>query len=88
MAGAQGSVSGSNWRPRMFGNDWPVSPINLNQEIVRTGGLQNLEPVDWDKVHRNFPPEHDELNWLISLFNLGPTGLVCPGNSLGSKGGV
>jgi len=55
-------------------DEWPVSPITLNSEIVRTGGLQQLGPMDWDKVHRKFLPEHDQLNWLICLFDLGPSG--------------
>jgi hypothetical protein len=57
---------------------WPVKVINLNKEIVRTGGLQNLDPMDWDKVPRKFPPEHDQLNWLINLFELGPFGPRLP----------
>jgi hypothetical protein len=59
-------------------DEWPVSGINLNQEIMRTGALKNLDPMDWDKVHRKFPPAHDQLNWLINLFNLGPTGPRLP----------
>lgn len=59
-------------------DDWPVSPITLNREIVRTGGFQNPDPMDWDKVPRKFPPAHDQLNWLINLFNLGPTGPRLP----------
>jgi hypothetical protein len=54
---------------------WGINPI---QEIKRTGGLQTLGPMDWDKVLRKFEPEHDQLNWLIGLFNLGPTGPRLP----------
>jgi hypothetical protein len=53
---------------------WPVSAINVYAEIVRTGGFRQLQHLSDDQVPRTFPPEHDELNWLIKLFQLGPTG--------------
>ena len=55
-------------------DSWPVNTINLYAETVRTGGRQNLKMMDDDHVLRSFPPEHDQLNWLIKLFDLGPSG--------------
>jgi hypothetical protein len=55
-------------------DSWPVHGIDAHAEIKRTGGLQTMQMLGDDHVLRRFPPEHDELNWLINLFNLGPTG--------------
>lgn len=57
-------------------DDWPTTTISLYQEIVRTGGLRALR--NEDDVQRTFPPEHDDLNWLIKLFALGPSGPRIP----------
>jgi len=57
-------------------DEWPTTTISLYEEVVRTGGLQSLQSDD--VVHRTFPPEHDDLNWLIKLFSLGPTGPRIP----------
>jgi hypothetical protein len=51
-------------------DSWPVTGINAIAEILYTGGRR---PVG-DEVVRNFSPEHDQLNWLIKLFDLGPSG--------------
>ena len=53
-------------------DSWPVTAVIT--EIVRTGGRQNMHLMDEDVVLRKFPQEHDQLNWLINLFELGPTG--------------
>jgi hypothetical protein len=55
-------------------DEWPVRSINAHAEIMRTGGRQNAQLMDEDSVARRFPPEHDQLNWLINLFGLGPSG--------------
>jgi len=51
-------------------DSWPVETINAHTEILRTGGARMSE----DAVIRKFPPDHDQLNWLINLFDLGPSG--------------
>jgi hypothetical protein len=56
-------------------DEWPVEGINAYAEIMRTGGRRaTREMMIGDEVVRNFPPEHDQLNWLIKLFELGPSG--------------
>ncbi len=57
-------------------DEWPITTINTYAEIVRTGGHQAV-PND-DYVHRTFTLEHDDLNWLIKLFALGPSGPRIP----------
>jgi hypothetical protein len=57
-------------------DEWPTTTINTYAEILRTGGLQALRNDDY--VHRTFTPEHDDLNWLIKLFALGPSGPRIP----------
>jgi hypothetical protein len=52
-------------------DSWLVEPINTYEETMRTGGRQL---TDEDVGVRKFPPEHDQLNWLIKLFGLGPSG--------------
>jgi hypothetical protein len=59
-------------------DSWPVVTINVYAETRRTGGRQILDAMDDDLALRNFPPEHDQLNWLIKLFQLGPTGPRLP----------
>jgi hypothetical protein len=54
---------------------WPVEGINAIAETRRTGGArQTIQMMGEDVVARKFPPEHDQLNWLINLFSLGPSG--------------
>jgi hypothetical protein len=55
-------------------DSWPVEGITAYEEIRRTGGLQTLQMMPQGEAVRTFPPEHDQLNWLIKLFDLGPTG--------------
>jgi hypothetical protein len=57
-------------------DEWGVKPINLNKETLVTGGYRQL--VGEDATVRKFPPDHDQLNWLINLFDLGPTGPRLP----------
>ena len=59
-------------------DSWPVEGINAFAEIKRTGGRQNTPLLDEDVVLRRFPPDHDQLNWIINLFNLGPSGPHLP----------
>jgi hypothetical protein len=59
-------------------DSWPVTTINTYAEIVRTGGRQTLQLIADDHVVRTFPPDHDQLNWLIKLFVLGPSGPRIP----------
>ncbi len=57
-------------------DDWRVDGIEKAfSATVRTGGRQF--PVD-GQVLRTFEPEHDQLNWLIKLFELGPLGPYAP----------
>jgi hypothetical protein len=57
-------------------DEWRVDGIeNAFSETVRAGGRQL--PVD-GQVLRTFEPDHDQLNWLIKLFELGPTGPRIP----------
>jgi hypothetical protein len=56
-------------------DSWPVKGINAFEETTRTGGIrQAIQKMGDDVVARTFPSEHDELNWLIKLFDLGPSG--------------
>lgn len=55
-------------------DSWPVTTFNVYAEIMRTGGRRTLQMMGDDQVLRTFPPEHDQLNWLIKLFELGPSG--------------
>jgi hypothetical protein len=59
-------------------DSWPVRTFNVLAETERTGGRQILPMGYEDLVFRTFDSEHDELNWLIKLFNLGPTGPHLP----------
>jgi hypothetical protein len=55
-------------------DSWPVRGIDAVAEIMRTGGIrQNIQMMGDDVVARKFPPDHDQLNWLINLFGLGPS---------------
>ncbi len=66
------------WRSASDGpaiqDSWPVETFNIYSETVRTGGRRLQQALDDDQIVRNFTPEHDQLNWLIKLFNLGPSG--------------
>ena len=53
-------------------DSWALAVINT--ETKRTGGRQNVSGIGDDIVLRKFSQEHDQLNWLICLFELGPTG--------------
>jgi len=58
---------------------WTVNGIHLVSEIMRTGGARvTPESLLGDEVIRNFPRDHDQLNWLIKLFDLGPPGPRMP----------
>lgn len=57
-------------------DEWPVSPINLHKETQVTAGYRQL--VGEDATVRKFPSDHDQLNWLINLYELGPTGPRLP----------
>lgn len=59
-------------------DSWAVDGITTYSEIMRTGGRQTLQMMDDGHVLRKFPPDHDDLNWLINLFALGPTGPRLP----------
>jgi hypothetical protein len=78
--GAAFSVADQNaWAAASAGpaiqDTWPVRTINSVAEIMRTGGRrQAIQTMDDDVVARKFPPDHDQLNWLINLFELGPSG--------------
>jgi hypothetical protein len=51
---------------------WPVKPINAQIETSFSGGRRSILK-DEDVVLRRFPSNHDQLNWLINLFDLGPS---------------
>jgi len=55
-------------------DSWPVEGMTLYEEIIRTGGLKTLQMMGSEETLRTFPPAHDQLNWLIKLFELGPSG--------------
>lgn len=56
-------------------DSWDVEGISAETEIMHTGGVRPTpEMLLGDQVFRNFPQAHDQLNWLIKLFDLGPTG--------------
>lgn len=55
-------------------DDWPVTSVQAYGKILRTGGRRLPDAIAEDAVLRTFPPEDDELNWLINLFDLGPSG--------------
>jgi hypothetical protein len=55
-------------------DSWPIEGITTYAEIIRTAGRRTLGMMAADEDVRNFPPEHDQLNWLIKLFDLGPSG--------------
>lgn len=55
-------------------DSWPVEGITAHAEIMRTGGRQALQMMAEGEAVRTFPPDHDQLNWLIKLFDLGPSG--------------
>jgi len=55
-------------------DSWPVEGVTAYAEIMRTGGRRTLDMMAEGEVVRTFPPEHDQLNWLIKLFGLGPSG--------------
>lgn len=57
-------------------DEWPVSPINLHKQTQITAGYRQL--VGEDATVRKFPSDHDQLNWLINLYELGPTGPRLP----------
>ncbi len=59
-------------------DSWSVEGISVYAEIMRTGERQNIQMADEDVVLRKFAPVHDQLNWLINLFNLGPSGPRLP----------
>jgi hypothetical protein len=54
-------------------DSWSVNGMHAFAEIMRTGGRRVAETMAEEEVVRNFPPEHDQLNWLIKLFELGPS---------------
>jgi hypothetical protein len=55
-------------------DSWPVRGIDAVAETMRTGAIrQNIQMMGDDVVARKFPPDHDQLNWLINLFGLGPS---------------
>lgn len=58
-------------------DSWAIVSISAHAEILRTGGFREIEKMA-DIVPRKFPREHDQLNWLINLFGLGPSGAQLP----------
>jgi hypothetical protein len=54
---------------------WPVTTVTAIAETMLTGGRrQMIETIGDDVIARKFSPEHDQLNLLIHLFELGPSG--------------
>jgi hypothetical protein len=54
---------------------WPVTTVNAIAETTLTGGRrQMIETIGDDVIARKFSSEHDQLNLLIQLFELGPSG--------------
>jgi hypothetical protein len=57
-------------------DEWPVRTVNAFKETMVTGGRRQM--MGEDEAVRKFPPDHDQLNWLINLFELGPSGPRLP----------
>jgi hypothetical protein len=62
-----------NWTTAQQSSSWAVKKAYAG-ETMRTGGRRLTQMMDEDVVVRKFPEEQDQFNWLISLFNLGPSG--------------
>jgi hypothetical protein len=54
-------------------DSWAVNGIHAVAEVMRTGVLSTAETIANGEAIRKFPLEHDQLNWLIKLFELGPS---------------
>jgi hypothetical protein len=57
-------------------DEWGLMPIKLTKETRIAGGRRAT--MSEDEVAQKFGPEHDQLNWLIKLFSLGPSGPRLP----------
>jgi hypothetical protein len=55
-------------------DSWTVEFVDPYAEVARVGGMKTLQQLSRGDRRRHFTPEHDELNALIDLFKLGPTG--------------
>lgn len=53
---------------------WTIDFVDTYDEVARVGGKRVLQEIARGDHRRHFPPEHGELNALIDLFALGPTG--------------
>lgn len=53
---------------------WPVEFVDTYDEIRHVGGVRKLQALASGQPTRRFSQDHDPLNSLIELFQLGPTG--------------
>ena len=62
-----------NWTTAQQSSSRAVKKADAG-ETMRAGGRRLTQMIDEDVVVRKFPEEQDQFNWLISLFNQGPSG--------------
>jgi hypothetical protein len=56
-------------------DNWLIETITAISETMLTGGRrQMIQTMGEDVLVRKFSADHDQLNWLINLFDLGPSG--------------
>lgn len=55
-------------------DSWPVETFTIHSETIRTGGRRTGQFTGEDEPFRTFTSDHDQLNLLIKLFDLGPSG--------------
>lgn len=53
---------------------WTVEFVDTYEEVVRAGRKRTQTLLAREERRRHFVPEYDDLNALIDLFQLGPTG--------------
>lgn len=57
---------------------WELEILDTYTEVARVGGIKTLQHLKDGNRKRHFPPDYDQLNALIDLFELGPTGIRRP----------
>jgi hypothetical protein len=59
---------------------WELEILDIYAEVARVGGIKTLQLFKDGNRTQRFPPAYDQLNALIDLFELGPTGQRRPWN--------
>jgi hypothetical protein len=57
---------------------WDLEVVDAYDEVARVTGIGTLQLLKDGHRTRHFPPAYDQLNALIDLFELGPTGTRRP----------